>query len=166
MRKRFEQQLQLDQIAIKDAFINPKSKNALDELLFALKNIFCDDEYNGQLFDILEAHLCSGKQQTGRRGMDLWQIFVLAQVRLSQNLSYCDLLNLANKHIGIRQLIGIEYYVYVYVKESKQFEYQYIYDNVSLLDDGLVAEVNALVLDFGHKKVFKKRNGSFGLKIR
>ena len=64
MRKRFEQQLGLGQLPIEDALINPKSKNALDELLAALKAIYCE-EYNEKIFSILEKHTNSGKKNTG-----------------------------------------------------------------------------------------------------
>jgi len=46
MRKRFEQQLFLGQLPIEETYINPKKKYALDELLAALKEIYCNTEYN------------------------------------------------------------------------------------------------------------------------
>ena len=39
---------------------------------------------------------------------------------------------------------------------GKQYEYQNIYDNVSLLDDGLLREINDLIVQVGHE-VFKKK---------
>jgi len=42
---------------------------------------------------LLEKHIKTGKQVTGRTGMDLWSIFVLAQVRLCLNLTYNNLHN-------------------------------------------------------------------------
>lgn len=80
--KRFEQKLQIDQIAITDAYFNFKCTHVLDELLCALKNLFCNPDYNEQLFEILESHLCACRLNNGSPGMELWQIFVLAQLRL------------------------------------------------------------------------------------
>lgn len=154
MRKRFEQQLGLGQLPIEAAFINPKSKNALDELLAALKAIYCDKEYNEKIFIILEKHINSGKKNTGRTGMDLWCIFVLSQVRLCLNLSYDTLHDLADNHHKMRHLMGIEK---GFGFERVEFEYQNIYDNVSMLSDELVAEINKVILDFGHGLVFKKK---------
>ena len=88
MRKRFDGQLGLGQLPIEATYINPKSKNSLDQLLAALKAIYCNKKYNQEIFGILEGHINSGKKNTGRTGMDLWSIFVLAQVRLCLNLSY------------------------------------------------------------------------------
>ena len=87
MRKRFEQQLGLGQLPIEATYIDPKSKNALYQLLAALKAIYCNKEYNQEIFGILENHINSGKKNTGRTGMDLWSIFVLAQVCLCLNLT-------------------------------------------------------------------------------
>lgn len=157
MRKRFEQQLSIGQIPIEDTFINPKSKHAIDELLAALKKIYITKEYNERIFSILENHLVFTKQKTGRKGMDLWQIFVLAQVRLNMNMSYETLHNIANNHKGIRGLMGVER---EFGYEDIRFEYQNIYDNVSLLNDEIVKELNQVILDFGSKKVFKKKENT------
>lgn len=154
MRKRFEQQLGLGQLPIEAIDINPKSKNALDELLAALKAIYCNKEYNEMIFSILEKHINSGKKNTGRTGMDLWCIFVLSQVRLCLNISYDFLHDLSDNHYKMRHLMGIEK---GFGYERVKFEYQTIYDNVSILSDELIAEINNVILDFGQGQVFKKK---------
>ena len=154
MRKRFEQQLGLGELPIEATYIDPKSKNALDQLLAALKSIYCNKKYNQEIFDILEGHINSGKKNTGRTGMDLWSIFVLAQVRLCLNLSYDVLHDLANNHHNMRCLMGVEK---GFGFERIEFEYQNIYDNVTLLSDEMVWELNQVILDFGHGEVFKKK---------
>jgi hypothetical protein len=154
MRKRFEQQLGLGQLPIEATYINPKSKNALDQLLAALKAIYCNKEYNQEIFGILEGEINWGKKNTGRTGMDLWSIFVLAQVRLCLNLSYDVLHDQANNHHNMRCLMGVEK---GFGYERIEFEYQNIYDNVTLLSDEMVWELNQVILDFGHGEVFKKK---------
>ncbi|MBT7142980.1 MAG: ISNCY family transposase [Bacteroidetes bacterium] len=154
MRNRFEQQLRLGQLPIEDTYIPVKSKNALDELLSALKEIYCNKQYNEKIFSILEKHINSGKKKTGRKGMDLWSIFVLAQVRLCLNTSYDTLHNLSNNHRSMRQLMGIER---DFGFEIIEYEYQNIYDNVSQLSNELITEINTVILEFGHKEVFKKK---------
>jgi transposase, IS5 family len=157
MRKRFEQQLVLGQLPIEEAIINPKSKNALDDLLAALKAIYCNSEYNEKIFNILEKHINSGKKRTGRVGMDLWSIFVLAQVRLCMDMSYGNLHDQANNHHKMRHLMGVEK---GFGYERIEFEYQNIYDNVSLLNDEMLAELNGVILEFGHFQVFKKKENT------
>jgi len=154
MRIRFEQQLVIGQLLIEDTVIKSKSKNALDELFAALKAIYCHKEYNDEIFRILEKHINLNKNKTGRKGMNLWTIFVFAQVRLCLNTSYDILHNLANNHLTLRQIAGVE-------MDSGfkriEFDYQNIYDNVSMLSDELITEINAVILKFGHSEVFKKK---------
>lgn len=154
MRKRFEQQLSLGQIPIEQTYINPKRKYVLDELLSSLKAIYCNKEYNEKIFSLLEKKGNFGKHRTGRKGLDLWCIFVLAQVRLSLGISYEMLHNLANNHRAIRQLIGIER---EFGYEPVEFEYQTLYENVSMLKDEVLAELNQVIVEFGHGEGLKKK---------
>jgi IS5 family transposase len=154
MRKRFEQQMTLGRLPIGETEIPTKKRSgALPGLCAALKEIFITPKWNERVFEILEAKIIAGKQKTGRTGMDLWQIFVLSQVRLCQNISYDELHDHANHHQMIRQLMGIES---GFGYEKYKFEYQNIIDNVSLLDDETVRELNQVIVEFGHE-VFKKK---------
>jgi IS5 family transposase len=154
MRKRFEQQMTLGSIPIGETRITTKRRSgALPGLCAAMKEIFITPEWNERVFEILEGKIMTGKKRTGRPGMDLWQIFVLSQVRLCQNISYDELHDLANHHTLIRQIMGIER---GFGYERHEFEYQNIVDNVSLLDDETVRELNQVIVEFGHE-VFKKK---------
>jgi hypothetical protein len=157
MRNRFEQQLTLGQIPIEQTYINPKRKFALDELLAALKAIYCNPEYNEKIFSILEKNINTGKHRTGRKGMDLWCIFVLAQVRLCLDINYEMLHNLANNHRTMRQLMGVER---EFGYEPVEFEYQTLYENVSMVSDELIAELNHVIVEFGQGEVFKKKENT------
>lgn len=162
MRKRFEQQLTLGQIAIKDVEIPLKCRDSMVDLLAALKEIFLNFKYNEKIFSILEDRILLKKQSTGRKGMNLWLIFVLAQVRLCLNISYDRLLYLSNNDKLLRKIMGVEK---EFGYETIEFNYQNIYDNVTLLDDETLRELNAIIVEFGHE-VFKKRRRSLALKKR
>jgi len=156
MRKRFEQQIEIGQLLIQDTQFSLKSKDSLDELLAALKEIFVMPEYNEKIFSILEGIISKGKQKTGRKGMDLWQLFVLSQVRLCIGASYERLVHLANYDHLIRQIMGVEKEPFY---KRTTFEYQNIYDNVTLLDDETVKQLNEVIIAFGHD-IFKKKEGA------
>jgi len=155
MRKRFEQQLQIGQIPISQIEVNPKYRSGFPKLVLALKLLFLTPEYNEKVFSILEDNILKGKQNTGRPGMDLWVLFVLAQTRLCLNISYDDLHFLANTNKMLREIMGVEFDLY-YSHEPIEFEYQNILDNVSLLDDQTVLELNQVIVAMGHD-VFKKK---------
>lgn len=155
MGKRFEQQLRFGQISIPEVQVNLKSRSAFTKLILALQHLFVTPEYNERIFRVLEGKILKGKQKTGRPGMDLWIIFVLAQTRLCMDLNYDDLHHMANNDKLLRQIMGIEFDNY-YAITPIEFEYQNIVDNVSLLDDETVRELNQIVVDMGHD-VFKKK---------
>ena len=157
MRKRFEQQMTLGRLPIGETEIPTKKRSgALPGLCAALKEIFTAPVWNEKVFEILEAKITEGKKRTGRPGMDLWQIFVLSQVRLCQNISYDELHHIADYDTLIRQIMGVES---GFGYEKYKFEYQNIIDNVSLLDDETVKELNQVIVEFGHE-VFKKKEAA------
>jgi hypothetical protein len=164
MRQRFELQFKIGQTPISEIHIPAKSKNSLDQLIAALKEIYCDNEYNNKIFCIIENHLPKVARNNGRPGMNLWTIFVLSQVRMCLGTSYDMLHHLSNNDILLRKLLGISD---LFGVDPVIFEYQNIYDNVSKLSDEMLKEINDVIVDFGHKKVFKKkRNHSIALKDR
>lgn len=154
MRKRFEQQLRIGQRPISEIRIRPKSTNALEHLVCALKELYCNIEYNERIFNELECLMKGRDRHNGRPGMDLWSIFVLAQVRLCMDYSYDMLHRQANNDYQLRCLLGVEF-------DGSfgriEFEYQQIYDNVSRLDDGMLVKLNDIIVEFGQKQVFKKK---------
>ena len=74
------------------------------------------------------------KKKTGRTGMDLWHILVLAVVRHAANIDWDMLEGLSNFHELIRQVMGVHNPRF---SESERitFKYQSIIDNVSLIDE-------------------------------
>ena len=96
MRKRFDQQYSLNTKRNEDTEVNLKSRDGFSKLILALKEMYVNKEYNSQIFSILEEKIVKTKKRTGCLGMDLWQIFVLAQTRLALNVSYDHLCHMAN----------------------------------------------------------------------
>lgn len=155
MRKRFEPQRQIGQLLIEDT-PTPRSRDGLAHLVIALRELYRNVSYRNQILDILEEKILKGKRVTGRPGMELWQIFVLAQVRMSKRLDYDGLHIQANYNKLIRQVMGVEKDPYFHF-EPIEFARQTIIDNVSLLDDGTVKKINGVTVSFGQGEVFKKK---------
>jgi hypothetical protein len=153
MRKSFEPQLTLGCTPIEEVEIPPKTKSHLAALAASLQYIYVHPEWNQRIFGLLTSKICQGKKATGRQGMSLWELFVLAQVRLCQNISYEDLQHTANYDTMIRGIMGVLPTDY---SLGQQYEYQNIYDNVSLLDDESLQEINDVIVEVGHH-VFKKK---------
>lgn len=160
MRKHFEQQLLLGTIPISEVKIRHNPRDHMANLLAALKYIFVTPKWNKQIFELLAEKLQSKKKKTGRNGMSLWEIFILAQTRLCMNLGYDDLHNLSNYHTLLRGIMGVQQSDF---SEGKQYSYQNIYDNISLLDDDLLKEINEIIVKVGHE-IFKKKSLDLSLK--
>ncbi len=163
MRQRFEQQMNLRTVAIADVKFPLKSRDELPPVLMALQYIFITPELNDKVFALLEKKICSGKKKTGRKGMDLWHILVLAVVRHACNTNWDTLETWSNHHELIRRVMGVHATAFI-GEEKIEFNYQSILDNVSLVDEALLKEINLLVVDAGHKLVKKKSDEALKLK--
>ena len=154
MRKRFEPQLKIGQRPIEDTPIAKKNRDGITHLVLAIRTLYANIEYRNKVLNILENKIVGNKKKTGRLGMSLWEIFVLSQVRLCSNMSYDQLHNTANYNSQIRQLMGVEL---EWGFERIEFSYQSVIDNVSLLDDQTIIKLNDVIVEFGHREVFKKK---------
>jgi IS5 family transposase len=163
MRQRFEQQMNFRTVAISDVKFPLKSRDELPPVLKALQNIFITAELNEKVFELLEKKICSGKKKTGRKGMDLWHILVLAVVRHACSTNWDTLETWANYHELVRKVMGV--HATAFIEDEKiEFNYQNILDNVSLIDETLLMEINLLVIDAGHKLIKKKEDEVLKLK--
>lgn len=163
MRQRFEQQINLRTVAISDVKFALKSRDELPPVLMALQYIFVTPELNEKVFALLEKRICSGKKKTGRKGMDLWHILVLAVVRHACGTNWDTLETWSNHHELVRRVMGV--HATAFMEEEKiEFAYQTILDNVSLIDEALLQEINLLVTEAGHKLVKKKDDEALRLK--
>ena len=153
MRNRFDAQMTLGCTPIDQVEIPTKTRASMAALMETLQYIYTHPEWNQRIFDLLSKKISAGTKQTGRRGMSLWEIFVLGQVRLCLDLSYDELHFISNDSSLLRGILGV---LPTDFSTGKQYEYQNIYDNVGLLDEQLLRQVNDVIVEMGHE-VFKKK---------
>jgi IS5 family transposase len=154
MRKRFEQQTTLGILPVADVKINTKSRDELPPVLVALQQIFITPELNEKIFLLLEAKITGMKKKTGRPGMDLWHILVLAIVRHTLNTNWDRMEYLSNNDKTLRKIMGV--HVEKFGIEEMEFAYQTIVDNVSLIEEDMLYEINDIVVAYGQKLLKKK----------
>lgn len=162
MRQRFEQQTTLGITPISEVKFPLRSRDELPPVLKALQYIFVTPELNEKIFSLLENKICSGKKRTGRPGMDLWHILVLATVRHTLGTNWDRLELLANFDVLIRQVLGVR--VDQFNIDEVEFAYQTIVDNVSQLDEELLQKINLLVVQHGYNLLKKKEEEALRLK--
>ena len=156
MRKTFERQYSLADQPIEEVTIPLNTRSHLASLANALKYLYANEKWNSPIFELIWQRLSKAQIKTGRTGMDLWELFVLAQVRLCLNISYDDLHFMANDSELVRGIMGV---LRTDFKPGKQYSYQSIYDNVTLLDDELLTQLNDVIVEMGHE-VFKKKGNT------
>jgi hypothetical protein len=139
----------LGEVDISQIEFDPRARHEIPQLLKGLQYIYITPELRAQIFALLEQHICRSKN--GRRGMDLWKILVMGAVRLSGNMDYDELHDLANNHCQMRQMLGITAW-----DRKPYFPMQTVKDNAVLLTPELLNEINTLVVSAGHRLLKKK----------
>ena len=163
MRQRFQQQTTLGITPIHEVKFPLRSRDELPPVLMALQHIFITPQLNEQVFTLLEKKVVNNKKKTGRKGMDLWHILVLAVIRHTLDTNWDRLEDMANYHKLLRQMLGV--HVEKFGIEEIEFAYQTIVDNVSLIDEELLLQINMLVVKFGHN-LLKKKDESISLELK
>ena len=153
MRQVFAQQLQLGQADIANIEFNPRSRDDIPQILQGLQFVYVNDSLRESVFTIL-AGLVPDEVATdrGRPGMDLWKAFVLATLRVNLNWDYDRLLEMANQHRTIRQMLG-----HGLRDDGDTYKLQTIKDNVDLLDKASLQAINKRVVDAGHRLLKKTK---------
>jgi transposase, IS5 family len=89
----------------------------------------------------------------GRPGMTLWEILVLGALRINCNWDYDKLIEMADNHQTLRQMLERNIY-----NRERKYPLQTLKDNVSLLSPEILDRINKVVVEAGHNLVKKKEN--------
>ena len=146
MRKRFEVNPVLNLTPIENVKLSLKSRDELSPILAALQYVFVTPSLNEQIFSLIEKDVVEGKKRTGRSGMDLWHILVLASLRDGLAADFDRLEDLANHHKLIRLILGVDD-----VLNDIRFRYNTIRNNVAHIKDATLKEINKIVENHARK---------------
>lgn len=150
MRQVQDSQLKLGQVDIPNIKLSTRSRDDIPDILRGLQYIYSETHLREALFDNLESLLSDAQKATGRQGMDLWNVFVLATLRVNLGWDYDRLLEVANEHRTIRLFLGHG------AADEYCYALQTIKDNVQLLTDDVLKTINNAVVEAGHGLVKKK----------
>ncbi len=166
MRQHFQQQTTLGITPISEVKFPLRSRDELPPVLMALQHIFITPSINKKVFALLEKKIVNNKKKTGRKGMDLWHILVLAVIRHTLDTNWDRLEHIANYDTLLRKILGIHVVPpWRDGIEETEFAYQTIVDNVSLIDEDLLHQVNMLVVEHGHN-LLKKKEEKISLQLK
>ncbi|HHE39338.1 MAG TPA: ISNCY family transposase, partial [Candidatus Cloacimonetes bacterium] len=146
MRKCIEEQLRIGEVDIEDIQLDMRSRDEIPKILYGLIEIYKNEEMREKIFAILKEVIPSHISQiTGRPGISFWQIFVLGNIRLTCNIDYDKLQELANQHQSIRQMLGHSIF------DDKQYPLQTLKDNLMLFTPDILDRINKVVVEFGRQ---------------
>lgn len=139
-------QQQLGQIEIADIKFDARSRDDIPAILKGLQYIHVNETIREKIFSCLKNTLdIKIDIKTGRPGMTLWNVFVLATVKLATQCDYDRLQELANNHLILRQMLGHSGWNLLH-----HYALQTIIDNVSLFKPKVLLEINQIVVEAGH----------------
>ena len=152
MRRVIDLQMRLGEIGIEYIKFDLRSRDEIPKLLMGIQSIYCTPEDRDEVFEVLMDLVPEGVDpRNGRKGMDLWRIFVLGALRLGCNWDYDKLHDIANNHRTLRMVLG---------HGTMDWDYRYalqtLKDNVSLFTPEVLDKINQIIVKHGHEILGKK----------
>ncbi len=149
MRKAFDRQRRFDSQPVAGVRLNLNCRDEIVPILQALQHIYSQPKLRDDILRVIARDVNgTASARRGRRGLDYWQILVLAAVRLGCNFDYDKLQDLAEQHRALRQIMGIGKW-----DEDTSFDWRRIQDNLVKIRPETVERINHLIVVEGHRLV-------------
>jgi hypothetical protein len=151
MRKAFDPQLKLDVPPIDQIEFDLTSRHELEPILMALKHLYHQPKILYKILNLIAKDVLGDKSdQLGCPGLLYWEILVLAAIRIGCNLDFDALIDLANRHTTIRQMLGRGGW-----EDQKKYPRNTVRDNLAKLTEETLREISNLIVAEGHQLVPK-----------
>jgi transposase, IS5 family len=141
-------QNRLDCLPITAVSLNLNCRDEIIPILRALQHLYGQPSLRRELLRAVGQDINgTSSNKLGRRGMNYWEITVLAATRLGCNLDYDKLQDLAENHRKLRQIMGIG----DWQDDDVDFDWRRIEDNLIKLRPATLKQINALIVGAGHQ---------------
>jgi len=136
----------LDCLPISAVKLNLECRDEIIPILRALQHLYADSALRRELLALVGKDVNGDtSRKHGRRGLNYWEIAVLAAARLGCNLNYDKLQDLAENHRSLRHIMGIGDW-----QDEVDFDWRRIEDNLNKLRPETLKKLNDLVVKAGH----------------
>jgi hypothetical protein len=140
----------LDCLPISAVELNLNCRDEIIPILRALQQVYGDAELRRELLALVGKDINHGtSRKRGRRGLNYWEVTVLAAVRLGCNLDYDKLQDLAENHRKLQQIMGLGDWQ---TAADVDFDWRRIEDNVLKLRPETLKKINDLIVRAGHEQ--------------
>jgi transposase, IS5 family len=137
----------LDCPPIIDVTLNLNCRDEIIPILRSLQHLYGNGQLRRELLSLVGKDVNKKtSRKRGRRGLNYWEIAVLAAARLGCNLDYDKLQDLAENHRRLRQIMGIG----DWQAEDVDFDWRRIEDNLIKLRPETLKKINDLIVGAGH----------------
>jgi hypothetical protein len=148
MRKAYSNQKRFDCQDVGDVQLNVKCRDEIIPILRSLQHVYSQPNLRDEVMQLVAQDVNQdSRTDRGRKGLDHWQILVLASVRIGCNLDYDKLQDLAEQHRNLRQMMGIGDW-----EEDVEFSWTRIRDNVTLLRPTTIDKISHAIVGEGHQR--------------
>ena len=138
----------LDCLPISKVKLNLNCRDEIIPILRALQRVYEDVPLRRELLGLVGKDVNQGtSRKHGRRGMNYWEVTVLAAARLGCNLDYDKLQDLAENHRSLQQIMGIG----AWQSDEVDFDWRRIEDNLLKLRPKTLKKINELIVRAGHE---------------
>lgn len=147
MRIPHRQQLYLGCPSVTQVALNPNCRDRMIPILRGLQHLYSQPKLRQQALELIKQDVVGDTDaQRGRPGMTLWQILVLASVRLGCDCTYDHLQDLAENHNNLRHILQV-----FRDWNDEPFDWRRIRDNVCLVHPDTIERINHLIVAEGHR---------------
>jgi len=147
MRVGFQEQLQFGTSSVSQVELNFNCRDEIVPILRGIQEVYGPPALRQAVVDLIARDVNqSTRPDRGRRGLDYWQIFVLASLRLGCNLDYDKLQDLAENHRTLRALMQLGPW-----DTHVSFDWRRIRSNVSRVRDQTLERINIVVVAHGQR---------------
>jgi hypothetical protein len=127
--------------------LNINCRDEIVPILRALSHLYEQPKLRDDILNAVAQNVNGeSSDHRGRKGMDYWQILVLASVRLGCNLDYDKLQDLAEQHRALRRIMGLGDW-----DEQTTFNWRRIRDNICMIRPETIEKINRLICEEGHR---------------
>jgi IS5 family transposase len=147
MRQHYESQRRFDCSPIAQVPLNWECRDEIIPVLAGLQHVYTDQKLRNKVVKLVAGDLNPDtRRDVGRKGMDDWQVVVLAAIRLGCNLDYDKLQDQAENHNALRGILGIGGW-----EDTDGFTARCIRDTLCQLKPETIAKLNSVIVSCGQE---------------
>lgn len=147
MRQHYQRQRRFDCTSMAELVLNDECRDEMIPVLAGLQHLYTCNSLRNKVVKLVAEDLNEDtRRDVGRRGLDDWQVVVLAAVRLGCNYDYDKLQDQAENHRALRTVLGLGEW-----DEGPSFRSRRIRDTLCQLKPSTIAEINHVIVSYGQE---------------